>query len=157
MSLVPSDEVEIVVQQTSFSPANASDSRSYWTKFIDLCRRCVGMKPMVLADRFAEAKVAQEEATATAILLEAQGKFELAKAEAAARLMEAEGKSQKDLATARLIDGIADGNADQALVDTILKGKSVTTAEALEQVELISEQIRLLGGHVEWCDPSSDE
>jgi hypothetical protein len=71
-------------------PADTRSSPSCWAKFVDALRRTIGLKPIHLVERWAEAKIRQEDATTDAKLLAAMADYERAKAESQKTLAEAD-------------------------------------------------------------------
>ena len=87
-------------------PAGRRGSPSRWTWLIDALRRIIGLKPLYLAERWADAKVRQEEATADAKLLAAKADYERVMAESQKLLAEADvehSRAELNRATAMLL------------------------------------------------------
>src|SRR5262249_18439192 len=120
---------------------------SAWRRFADAIRQCVGLKPLHLAERFAEAKVRLAESEADAVLLKARAQYELSVAKVREIELGAEGKYATDMAVARLIESL--NPEDAANMKAMLDGKGVSVEVALEAVEAIAQRIRLHGGTVE--------
>lgn len=149
MNLIPYEESEAVVQQTTFEPSDENDTRSAWRKFVDVVRQSIGLKPLHLTERWATAKVRQEEAEADAKLFSARAQYELAAAQARKIELQAEGEHAKNMAIARYIDSLVRDDADPAVVADLIASKNQSIDEALANVEAVAQQIRLLGGSVE--------
>ena len=149
MNLIPYEESEAVVQQTTFEPSDASDTRSAWRKFVDGVRQSFGLKPLHLTERWATAKVRQQEAEVDTKLFTARAQYELAAAQARKIELQAEGEHAKNMALARYIDSLVRDAADPAVVADLIASKNQSLDEALANVEAVAEQIRLLGGSVE--------
>lgn len=149
MSLVPSNQPDTVVQQTEFEPADAKDTRTAWQKFVDAIRQSIGLKPLYLAERWAVARVRNEEIDADAKLLDATAKYELAAATAKQIALQAEGKHAKDMAIAKLIESKTKDTPDPNTVVELLEAGDISIEDALANLESIAQQIRMHGGSVE--------
>ena len=130
--------------------SDARDSRSGWQKFIDGLRQSVGLKPLYLAERWAEAKVRQEEIDAEARLLEAKANYELAMAEV--RKMEREGQSKQQIDEA--IAGFIRSQTDTpeivlSIIQNLSDASTLAPGEALANLEDVIKRIELHGGAVE--------
>lgn len=159
MSIVPQDGNELVVQRTDLEPTDPKDSRKLWQRFIDALRTTIGLKPIYLAERWAIAKVRQEEADADARLLAAKAHYELAMAEARRIELEAQAKYTKDMAEAdriRILNELAQ-NASNQLVADILNAHSQSPEETLEYLSRVIQQISLHGGTVEIDLPDQNQ
>ena len=164
MSMLPYEEEEreeLVVQRTDLQPADVRDSRTRWDKFIDVLRTTVGMKPLYLAERWALAKVRQEEADADARLLAARATYEQAMAEARRIELEAESHFEKSMAEAEYMRLRSDliRSATNPLASELLAATTQDTTELLARLEDVMNRIELHGGTVEIDLPSdsSDE
>lgn len=159
MSMVPHEENELVVQRTDLEPFNRKDARSIWETFLDGIRATIGLKPLYLAERWAEAKVRQEEADATARLMEAKAKYELAAAEARKLQLEAEAAYAKGMAEADRIQiqNSLLAKASNPLAAELLAAGTRDAREAFEYMNRVIQQIEMHGGVVEIELPTSDE
>jgi hypothetical protein len=62
MSLAPYDKPEqTVVQKSDLKPIDPTDKPSWWLRFLNDVRTTIGMKPLSLSERWAEAKVRTQE------------------------------------------------------------------------------------------------
>lgn len=149
MNLIPHEESERIVQRTTLEPSDKDDTRSSWKKFVDAIRQSIGLKPLHLTERWANAKVRQEEADADAKLFAARAQYELAAAQARKIELQAEGEHAKDMAIAKYINSLVPDDADPAVVAELIQSKDRAVDDALANVEAVADQIRLLGGSVE--------
>lgn len=149
MTEFPNDN-ELVVQKANLSPIEQSDSRNGWQKFIDGVRQTIGLKPIHLAERWAEAKVRQEEVDSEARMLAAKANYELAMAQV--RKMEREGQSKQDVDGA-IADFIRQQSGSPEIVMSILKNlrdaSSQSPEEALGHLQDVIKKIEFQGGDVE--------
>lgn len=159
MSL-PSDLPEpITIQKTDLSPARPSDSQSLWKKFIDGLRTAVGFKPVYLAERFAEARIATTEAENEIKLLKAKQDYELVQAQirqmdgtTEANRLDAETKARRANAEARRDESKA---RMMEWVVQQLKAGTLSREEAGERLREVISQIEMWGGYVEFDLPKS--
>jgi hypothetical protein len=149
MNLVPSNPPNTIVQQTEFEPADPKDTRTAWQAFVDAIRQSVGLKPLYLAERWAVARVRNEEIEADGKLLDARAKYELAAATAKQIALQAEGQYAKDIAIAKLIESKTRNTPDPNSVIELLEARETSVDDALANLESIAQQIRMLGGSVE--------
>lgn len=157
------DDNELVVQKTNLSPIDPRDSRNRWQRFIDGLRQTIGLKPIHLAERWAEAKVRQEEVDAEVRLLAAKANYELAMAQI--HKMEREGESKQDVDGA-IADFIRQQSGSPEIVISMVKNlrdaSSQSPEEALEHLQDVVKRIEFQGGDVELDlpgepdDPSTD-
>lgn len=152
------DDNELVVQNTNLSPIDPRDSRSGWQKFVDGLRQTIGLKPIHLAERWAEAKVRQEEVDAEARLLTAKANYELAMAQI--RKMEREGQSKQEVDGA-IADFIRQQSASPETVMSAVRhlrdASSQSPDEALEHLQDVIKKIEFQGGDVELDLPDGSE
>ncbi len=146
MSTFP-NEGELVVQRNDLEPTDPKDHRSLWAKFIDSLRQSIGFRPVYLAERWAVAKVRQEEVDADARLYAAKAQYELAMAQVHKIELEAEASYEKGMAEAYQIRTAS--NVSQRVVSELLDAKKRTPEEALEYLEDVMNRIRMAGGTVE--------
>ena len=126
--------------------------------FIDSLRQTVGLKPLYLAERWAVAKVRQEEVNVDATLLAAKAQYELATAEARRIELEAQAKYEKSMAEAeriRIFNELA-ATASSSLVANILSANTQTPDGALHNLMQVIQQIHMHGGMVEMELPQSE-
>ena len=113
-------------------------------------RQTIGLKPIHLAERWAEAKVRQEEVDAEARMLAAKANYELAMAQI--RKMEREGQSKQDVDGA-IADFIRQQSGSPEIVMSVLKNlrdaSSQSPKEALEHLQDVIKKIEFQGGDVE--------
>ena len=152
------DDNELVVQKTNLSPIDPRDSRNGWQKFVDGLRQTIGLKPIHLAERWAEAKVRQEEVDAETRMLAAKANYELAMAQI--RKMEREGQSKQDVDGA-IADFIRQQSSSPEIVMSILKNlrdaSSQPPEEALEHLQDVIKKIEFQGGDVELDLPDESD
>jgi hypothetical protein len=155
MSFVPQDENQLVVQRTDMVPIDTKDSRGRWQRFIDGLRQHIGLKPLNLSERWAEAKVRQEEVGAEARLLAAKADYELKMAQARQIEVETNGLQAKNQASVEKLRAEASASdASARLVNELLDARKNGTDAALENLSLSITQIQLHGGSVEFGLPS---
>lgn len=70
-----------LIQKTDFKPSDPKDKASPWRRLADFFRQNIGLRPLHLAERFAEAKVRQEELRADQLSIENQAKMLKARAD----------------------------------------------------------------------------
>ncbi len=133
MSLLPSKEPGTVVQQTQLGPSDPKDERNWWHKFVNFLRQNIGLKPLYLAERFAEARVRKEEVEAEKTLLEAKSIYEMTVATAKKIELESEGQYAKDMAVAESIKANTNNSVDPIdetirLQDFGFSGSGATTS-----------------------------
>ncbi len=154
MSLTPQSENRAVVQRTELQPLDPKDSRSRWQRFVDFLRQNIGLKPLYLAERYAEAKVRQEEAKARqeevdadVRLLQAKVDYERALVEAEKMRRESAGKRAKDVAQAGLTKAVT----------RLINAGELDCVEAIEELQAIIQRIQSQGGLVEFELPEPEE
>ena len=164
MSLAPSDPPgEIVAQRTEFKPLDRRDPPSRWRRFVDFLRVNIGLKPLHLAERWAEAKVFNEEVEAQAKLYQAKAEYEKVLAEAHRIERESKAKAEKDEAEAKRLRAQARQEAADARIREkaarLMEASNLSPQEAIERLLAIREQLELLhGGRAEFQLPEpSDE
>ena len=150
MTNSPEDQDKVVVQSTQLAPIDPNDSRSVWRRFVDGVRQTIGLKPVYLAERWAEAKVRQEEIDAESASLAAKANYELAMA--LVRKMERESESQQELDSA-VADYIRSQTDSPDIVLSVIKNlrnsKSQSSEETLEYLRDVTKRIEFQGGTVE--------
>ena len=122
----PNSENEIAVARTTVGPENPQDSRSLWDKFVDGVRQAVGFKPVFLSEKWAEAKIRQENAKAMRD-----------EAEAVARVLEARSNYEAKMAKIRLIErkGRNPNEALDPAIEKQLNASNQSPDEMLENVK----------------------
>jgi hypothetical protein len=154
MSLMPTEEPKpLAIQKTTLAPASPSGSRGGWWKFLDALRAAIGLKPLELAERFAVARVRQQEMMTETQeveneikLLRAREEFELIKAEVERRRTQTASVAKIARAKVRM------ENARAKIVELAAKQLEASQSdpeEALQRVQDVIRQIELHGGRVE--------
>lgn len=92
----------VSISKTVLEPQKPTDNPSMFVKFVNFVRQNIGLKPLELAERFAEAEARKREAQADSFevdnqvkLLKAKQEYELVQAEIRRMDMEAAGKSEQ--------------------------------------------------------------
>lgn len=161
--LIPRDDDPpnaTAISRTSLIPVNKGDRPSTWRWFCDGVRQLVGLKPIDLVMRFAEAEARKREAEAEALEIEnelklqrAKQDYDLVQAEIRRRDLESQNKTEeanalnsKIRAEARTTVAVA--RIHEAAAREIERRKAVPQ-ETLERFKGIVDKIRSLGGEVE--------
>jgi hypothetical protein len=163
MSLVPYDEPEQnVVQWAELKPIDPADKLGWWRSFFDDVRAFVGMKPLYLSERWAEAKVASlevkvesEEVDNEVKLLRAKMDYEKVMAEVREKDRESAAKAEKEKAVAEYVGAQTRVlTAQSRLLEKASKAKQMSPDEARAWLEETQRKIELLhGGCVEYKLP----
>jgi hypothetical protein len=139
---------------------NPQDKVTTWRKFTDGLRRLVGLRSIELANRFAEAKVRQEEANATDKEADAFVKIKIAEAqyiEAMARAQQIRAEADKLQIENRMTEHKL--RFEEAMqnpqVQKLILAKDRSPEELQEELGNIMTQIRVAGGNVEFDLPET--
>jgi hypothetical protein len=167
MNMFPSDEKnELVIQRTDLRPIDRADSRSLLERLFDALRQTFGMRPIYLIERFAEAKVAQEEskvrqsdAEANAKLLAAQADYTLKMAQARQIELAAKGKFAIDMAYAEKLQIVNELLRDvkDPLVVQLVRSAFANPDDAIQMLKEVIGRIERKGGTVEFDLPPPTE
>jgi len=159
MSRAPSDPPDqVVAQRTEFQPIDRRDPPGRWRRFVDFLRVNIGLKPLDLAERWAEAKVFTQEVEAQARLYQAKAEYERVMAEARRIERESKAKAERDGAEAKRLraqarQATADARTREKAARLIAAGNR-SPEEAAAKLRAIIEQLELLhGGRVEFQLP----
>ena len=154
----PYHEADVpVVQRTLLGPSNPADKPSRYRRFLNFLRRRVGLRSVELADRFAEATVADKEVDVEIRLIQAKAEYEKTMAEvhkidaeaeerrAAAKLTRADADCRRADARAKA----AKARQEQAKaritehLDRLVRAKQRGPEAALEWVDEVISKIEL--------------
>ncbi len=143
----------VAVSKTELKPVKATDEPGLWRKFANFVRQNIGLKPLHLAERFAEAEIDSREAENHIKLLKAKGEYELVQAEIRRRDLEAEGQHEKVTAEAEQIRAKARSAKARARIAEAaaraIERRGQTPEQAMKRLREIVDKIRNLGGDVE--------
>lgn len=161
--LIPRDDDPpnaTAISRTSLLPVNKGDRPSTWRWFCDGVRQLVGLKPLDLVMRFAEAEARKREAEAEGLeienelkLLQARNDYELVQAEIRRQDLESQNKAEEARA---LTDRIRAETRTTAALASIhetaareIERRKASPQETRERLKGIVDKIRSLGGEVE--------
>jgi hypothetical protein len=157
MTMVPDAPKKTALQKADLKPDDVTYKPGRWTTCINFLRIHVGMLPLDLSKRWAEAKVCQEEEKAyekhienEVKLIKARQEFEqvrleLRKQRTEIRSIAAEARSKEE--DARI----------KRLVRIQLEASGQTSEEAVEHLKSVMKQIEFAGGHVDLELPEPPE
>lgn len=151
MTNIPDEHGELIVQKTQLGPVDPRDSRTVWQIFVDGLRQTIGLKPIYLAERWAAAKVRQEEVDAESRLLAAKANYELAMAQI--RRMDRESESKQNVDEA-VVDYLRSKTMSpeimRAAIAQLRNAYSQSPEQALENLLNVIQKIEQHGGTVEF-------
>lgn len=155
MSLAPPPKTDqTTLASVDLKPAASTDSPTIWRQFIDALRTAIGLKPIHLAQRYAEAKIETIEVTSQAAILRARQDYEEVMALISLRVRDGEANRAKVMAEARKLR--AEARQDEAkarileLAARHLEDRSLSPGQAWEQVRSVLEKIEsAYGGRAE--------
>lgn len=158
MTAPPDDTNELIIHKTQLSPDDPKDKRTTWQKFVDGLRQTIGLKPLRLVERWAEARVRKDEVETELRLLEAKGKYEFLMARV--RKMDRESLSAQGLTEAKAdfirSKSTLSGDVPDAL-KTLIDSASSDPADTLEELKDVIRRIEIQGGTVEFDLPERGE
>lgn len=132
----------VAISQTELKPVKAADDPSLWRKFVNSVRQTIGLKPLELAVRIAEAEVASREIENQVKLLKAKQEYERVQAEiqkTKAEAAEIRTKTRSKKARARI----------QEVAAREIERRGQTLEEAMQRFKQLVDKIQSLGGDVE--------
>lgn len=152
------DEPELhIAQRAALRPDNPRDHPTRWRRFLDFLRTRIGMKPLWLAERWAEARVAAMETDNSAKLLAAKKDYELAMSE----IRRAESRGRIDDADAELLRAkakstLADAKVKEA-VARLIEARNEPPEQSLINLEDVIQRLLTHGAVVEVQPPELPE
>jgi hypothetical protein len=133
---------QAIIQRSELKPKDPKDQPSRWWRFINGLKTTIGLRPLYLTERFAEAKVCSIETDNQVKLLNAKKDYELA-------MVEAEKKRQEaTLLGAQAREKNAEAHIKE-LVHTYMETKLLPPEEILEKVNSLLSQFASFGGCAE--------
>lgn len=150
----------VAISKTDFQPVKSSDQAGVFRQFVNFVRLHIGLKPLELAIRFAEADVRKREAQTETIevenqikLLKAKQDYELIQSEIRRRDLEAEGKAELAKAEADKVRGRNRSSKAIARIQEAaareIERRNQSPEEAILRLKTIVDKIRAAGGDVE--------
>lgn len=159
MSTSPNPEDKVVAQHSELIPVDKKDDRSGWIKFLDTIRMFVGMKPLYLLERVAEAKVRNLEVDVEAKeiankkeFLDAKLKFEIVSSQIRKNDAETDQIRQNPEHVAKV-----DPEEIKKLKEFAENAAQQTKEEILGELEALITEIAIDGASVEIKAPEPDE
>jgi hypothetical protein len=148
MSLVPYEDPEpVIIHRSELKPSDPSDPPSRWRQFLDAVRAAVGLKPLYLCERWAEARVRKEEVKTESDELD--NEIKLLKAKQEYELITAKVREQ-DAKTKQIEAKTLGMRAQTRLMEKAAKAAQISPAEADAWLASIKQRIELEhGGHIE--------
>ncbi len=143
MALLPHDDQKKEVAHQLQIRSEKKPRPGLWKRFVDGVRQTIGLKPLHLAERWAEAEIAVREAEASKSVYEGMATFENAKA---ARL-KAEGEHRRDCAAAD--NTAAKTELVRVMTEKLEGADKLDPQEARENLRRAIEAIQREGGTVE--------
>ena len=142
MNFIPEEPEQAIIQRSELKPKDPKDKSNRWWRFIIGLRTTIGLKPLYLTERFAEAKVCSIETDNQVKMLNARKDFELA-------MVEVEKKRQEaTLLGAQAREKNADAHIKE-LAANYMETKKLPPEEILEKVKSLMSQIASYGGCAE--------
>ncbi len=153
---------KVVIQRANLKPIDPDDKPNWWRSFVDDLRAFIGMKPLYLSERWAEAKVGalevkveSEKVDNEVKLIRAKMDYEEVMAEVREKDRESAARAEKEKAVAEYIGAQTRHHTALArLLEKASRAKQMSPDEARAWLEETQRKIELNhGGCVEYKLP----
>lgn len=150
----------IAISQTDFKPKDSADNPSLFRRFVDFIRQNIGLKPLHLAERFAEAELRKREADAEkqevenqVTILKAKQEFELIQAEIRRKQLESESTADREKAMTEAVRADTRSKKASARIQEVaareIERLGQTPEEAVKRLHRLVNRLRSQGGDIE--------
>lgn len=143
----PDDNSELVAQRTELSPTDKNENPGIWLSFTNFIRQNIGLKPLWLSERWAEARVRSLEIDNEVRLLNAKLQYGATMAEVRHKHAETDALQHTSTSNDQLHD----------LIALQIQQEQMSPDELRERLQKIISKIEMHGGCVEFGLPEDPD